>query len=143
MRIPLLLCGILFTSSLSTPAPADPPIDPSPLELDLKLLQGQWAAGKVEGKLPGGFQFGFHKSTILISYFRGGGGFMQQVENLEAPFVMKLTRDKRRLVPTKKGSGVSEIIYRVQGDRLVIEAGTCGNNISLKGEWKRLPPGLP
>lgn len=112
------------------------------LDRELKLLQGQWAAVKVDEKLPGGFVLAIHNSTLTISYFVGGGGGMFNVENVEAPFELKVVGSQTRIVPTKKGTGVSEITYRVNGGRLIIDAGSCGK-ISLKGEWKRSEGQVP
>src|SRR5262249_8812218 len=115
-----------------------------PIERDLKLLQGNWRPAKVDGKLPGGFVLTIKESKIRMSYFVGGGGGMMQVEEIDAPFELRAVGSQGRLVPTKKGTGVSEMIYHVDPDRLIIEVGWCGSNkVSLKGEWKRSPEGEP
>jgi hypothetical protein len=144
MRLPLLLlAGALSADAAPAPAPVPPPRakkDDS-LEKDLKLLQGRWRPLNTAGKLPDRFQIEFHKSELVISYARDGGGFMVQVVTITAPFELKQVGNKRRLSPSKKGTGVSEITYRVEGDRLIIEGGTCGAKIALQGEWKRAPEG--
>ena len=106
-------------------------------------MQGEWRAAKIDGKFPGGFVLAINKSKIRMSYFVGGGGGMMQVEEIEAPFELKVAGSQKRIVPTKKETRVTEITYRLDGDRLVIEAGSCGDGVSLKGEWKRSEPGEP
>lgn len=136
----LLLGGALLMGSLPDPGSSQPAKDPSPLEKDLRMLQGKWYPHKTEEKLPSVFELTIHKSGLVISYGEPGGGGMTKIVNLEAPFELKQDGNKRRIIPSKKATGVSEITYLVEGDRLTIEEGTCGaggNKISLKGEWKR------
>ena len=58
---------------------------------------------------------------------------------------------QRAITPKKKGGLASDLIYRFQGDALVIEEGECSirdvnaqrdYKVSLKGEWKRVSPEL-
>jgi hypothetical protein len=141
MRITLLLLsGALVVGSLPNPSPSQPAKGPSSLEKDLRTLQGKWYPLKTEEKLSSVFELTIHKSGLVISYGEPGGGGMTKIVNLGGPFELKQDGNKRRIIPNKKAIGVSEITYRVEGDRLTIEEGTCGaggDKISLKGEWKR------
>jgi hypothetical protein len=141
MRITLLLLGgALLVGSLPNPVPSQPAKGPSPLEKDLRMLQGTWRPHRTEEKLPSVFALTIHKSGLVISYGEPGGGGMTMTVNLGGPFELKQDGKKRRIIPGKKATGVSEITYRVEGDRLTIEEGACGAGgakISLKGEWKR------
>lgn len=132
----LLLGGTLLVSNLPNPGRSQPAKDPPPLEKELRMLQGKWYPHKTEAKLSS-FELTIHKSELVISYAKDGGGGMLNIVNLEAPFELKLDGHKHRIIPSKRGTGISEITYRVKGDRLTIEEGACSEKISLKGEWKR------
>lgn len=141
MRITLLLLGgALLVGSLPSAGPSQPAKAPSPLEKDLRMLQGKWYPHKTKEKLSSVFELTIHKSGLVISYSEPGGGGMTKIVNLGGPFELKQDGTKRRIIPGKKATGVSEITYRVEGDCLTIEEGTCGAGgakISLQGEWKR------
>lgn len=112
--------------------------------LDLESLQGTWYPDKTEKKLAdSALRLQIHKSDLIISQTAGGAGGMPRPETFEAPFELKQGDGKRHIVPAKKEAGISEITCRVEGDRLTIEAGTCGGTISLKGGWKRAPASSP
>ena len=144
MRITwLLLGGALLVGSLANAGPLQPAKAPAPLDKDLQMLQGKWDPHKTKAKLPPVFELTIHKSELVISYGEPGGGGMMNIVNLGGPFELKQDGKKRRLIPGKKATGVSEITYRLDGDRLIIEAGTCSGKISLNGEWRRAQPEAP
>jgi hypothetical protein len=58
---------------------------------------------------------------------------------------------KRAITPTKQGGPTGDLIYRFQGETLLMENGDCtirdigaqrDYNVSLKGDWKRISPDL-
>ncbi len=107
------------------------------LEQDLKKLEGTWYPAKAEAKLREfAIDIQIRKSNVLIQYGAPGGGNMVQIKGFESAFELKQAGDKRRIVPTKKNAGISEITYRLEKDRLVIEEGTAGDKM-LKGVWER------
>jgi hypothetical protein len=108
-----------------------------PLEQEAKLLEGTWYPAKNEAKLREfAIDIQIRKSKLLIQYGAPGGGNMVQVKAVESRFELKQTGDKRRIVPLKKDAGISQITYRLEKDRLVIEEGKAGERV-LKGVWER------
>src|SRR5262249_9328538 len=104
---------------------------------DIKLLEGTWYPAKNEAKLREfAIDIQIRKSNLLIQYGAPGGGNMVQIKACESAFDLKQAGDKRRIVPAKKNAGISEITYRLEKDRFVIEEGTAGDKV-LKGVWER------
>jgi hypothetical protein len=131
------IAAVCFIASLHPVKALQAPKGGATLEQDLKLLAGTWYPAKNEAKLREfAIDIQIRKATLLIQYIAPGGGNMVQIKGFESGFELKQTGDKRRIVPTKKNAGISEITYRLEKGRLVIEEGTAGDKV-LKGVWER------
>jgi len=106
-----------------------------------RKLHGVWYPYRTEQPLPGaGWKLQVFDTDFVVSHTRmvnpkAPDGI--DIVMFRAPYRAEISGAASRLVPEKEGLGVSALTYRLEGDRLIIEQGTCGDGISLKGEWRR------
>jgi hypothetical protein len=116
-----------------------------PLLDDLKKLQGTWAPVQPVQKV-GYLHLEFDKDLkdgkdyLAVIHAVKGGGKMLDVGDVVVKFELKEDGKKRVICPLKQGQGVSPIVYRFEGDTLIVEEGEAivHYRIVLKGKWKRL-----
>jgi hypothetical protein len=117
----------------------------APLLADLKKLEGTWAPIEPVDKV-GSRYLEFDKDAkngkdcLTVIHAVDGGGKMLNVGSAVVKFELKEDGKKRVICPVKAGEGVSPIVYRFDGDTLIVEEGdaTVHYKIVLKGKWKRL-----
>jgi hypothetical protein len=137
-----LLALVTIASSRGDDKPAKGP--PS-LQDDLKKLQGTWEPVKPIEQV-GYLHLEFGRESkgdadyVAAIHAVDGGGMMLKVSNVVARFKLIDDNKKRVVSPVKKDDGVSSIVYRFDGDTLIVEEGECTvhHKVSLKGQWKRL-----
>jgi hypothetical protein len=124
-------------------AAAGPAGSPS-LNDDLKKLQGTWGpVNKVEkvGYLHLQFDKDLKdgKDYLAVIHAVDGKGGMLDVGDAVVKIELRQDGKKRVITPTKRSESVSDIVYRFDGDTLVIEEGECNvhRKVSLKGRWTR------
>jgi hypothetical protein len=141
-----LLCGFLVLLTVASSRGDDEPAKgPPPLRDDLKKLQGTWEPVKPVEKV-GYLHLEFDKELkggtdyVAAIHAVDGGGMMLNVGNAVVKFELKEDGKKRVISPVKKSGGVSNIVYRFDGDTLIVEEGECTvhHKVSLRGQWKRL-----
>jgi hypothetical protein len=138
MQILRLFTGLLLVVVTSGSWAGDKGTKPSTLKEDLEKLQGEWQQVKPEKK-GDVIRLSFAKDTLALTAIYGlSGAFEMDPVQIELK-----DKDKKRVIrPTAPEGvdGVSAITYRFEGDKLIIEDGTCGLSKvrSLKGEWKHL-----
>jgi hypothetical protein len=147
MRHFRLLFGLaIFLAVANSPAADEAAKAPPPVPDDLKKLQGTWSPVKKIEKI--GYlhlQFGKDlkdkKDYLAVIHAVDGGGMMLNVGDAVVKIALKEVGKKRVITATKKSESVSNIVYKFEGDRLVIEEGECNihRKVSLKGRWERLP----
>jgi hypothetical protein len=116
----------------------------APLSADLKKLEGTWTPVQPVDKV--GYRYlEFDKDAkngkdcLTVVHAVDGGGKMLNVGSAVVKFELKEDGKKRVIRPVKAGEGVTPIVYRFDGDTLIVEEGeaTVHSKISLKGKWKR------
>jgi hypothetical protein len=138
--------GFVILAAVASSRGGDGPATGStPLQADLKKLQGTWAPVKPIQKV-GYLRLEFDKGLkdgkdyLAVIHAVAGGGKMLDVGNAVVKFELKEDGKRRVIAPVTKGEGVTDIAYRFEGDTLIIEEGECivHYQVSLKGSWKRL-----
>jgi hypothetical protein len=141
----LFLGLVVFVAAATGRADDKAKKPPPPIHDDLAKLQGTWQpVGKPEKGGSVSLEFGKElrsgKHYLNVTHSISGGGGMLNVGNQVVLIELKQDGNKRLIAPKENNERVSRIVYRLDGDRLVIEEGECTvhDKISLKGEWKRL-----
>ena len=147
-HFPLLFGLVLFLTVANSRADDEAAKAPPPVQDDLKKLQGTWRPlKKIEKSGYLHLEFGKDlkdgKDYLAVIHAVDGGGRMLDVGNAVVKIELKADGKKRVLIPTKKSASVSQIVYKFDGDSLVIEEGECNihHKVSLKGRWQRLQGG--
>jgi hypothetical protein len=103
-------------------------------------IQGVWYPHKLETPPPGaGWKLEVTPGNLSLSYTRivnsaSPNGIDIVMYNVA--FREESAGREHRLVPVVAGMGVTQLRYHLEGDRLFIDEGTCGDGISLRGEWR-------
>jgi hypothetical protein len=136
----LLFGLLLFLAVVTGRADDRPPGGAPPREEDLKKLQGSWMPA--QPRKDGRVYLEFEKTRILdVTHALEAKGGEVDVKVEFAAFALKEQGEKRLITPTRKSERISPLVYRFDGDTLVIEDGSCNihdRKVSLKGRWKRL-----
>jgi hypothetical protein len=141
----LLFGLVLFLAVANSRADDKAAKAPPPVQDDLKKLQGTWRPlKKIEKSGYLHLQFGKDLKDgevyLQVIHAVDGGGQMLNVGDAVVKIQLKEDGEKRIIIPTKKSESVSRIVYKLDGDSLVIEEGDCTihHKVSLKGRWQRL-----
>jgi hypothetical protein len=140
-----LLVGLLVLVTIASSRGDDKPAKGPSLQDDLKKLRGTWEPVKPIEKvgylhLEFGKELKDGKDYLAVIHAVAGGGNMLNVGNVVVKFELQESGKRRVIAPVKNGERVSNIVYRFDGDTLIVDEGE-GNvhyKVSLKGQWKRL-----
>jgi hypothetical protein len=144
-----LLSGLVLLVAVAVGRADDKPAPPS-LKDDLAKLRGAWKMADPSRDSHLYLEFGKAANLDLIHAVVGADGWVT-ARYAFAAFELTDRGPKRAIIPKKKGGRTGDLIYRFQGEALVIEEGECAirdvnaqrdYKVSLKGEWKRVSPEL-
>jgi len=106
-------------------------------------IRGVWYPHRTEKPLPGaGWKLELSDSNLAITHARATGEKPPDLIDIvrhQVEYRIQTNGSEQRLVPTKDNLGVSTLKYHIDGDRLMIDEGSCAG-VSLKGEWRHTPP---
>jgi len=108
----------------------------------VRNLKGVWYPYKTEQQLPGaGWKLEVFDNDLAVSHTRGNGAGAGGIDVVmyRTPYRVDTAAGRQRLVPGTE-AGLTALTFRLEGDRLLLEDGTCGEGVSLKGEWRHSPP---
>jgi len=107
-----------------------------------RKIHGVWYPHKTEQQLPGtGWKLEVFDTDVVVTYTRSNGAKVGDIDVVmyRVPYRVEEAGRDRKLVPAKEDLGLSVLTCRLEGDRLLVAEGTCGEKISLRGEWRRTP----
>jgi hypothetical protein len=148
MRQYRLASGLLLLAM--TAGRANDKAVPGSLVDDLANLRGAWKMAVAPSDRQLYLEFGKASNLEIVHAVLGPDG---RVTPRHAFTSFELTErgPKRSITPRKRGALSGDLLYRFQGDDLVIEDGESAirdvnaqrdYKVSLKGEWKRIGPEL-